>query len=154
MAEQTTCKGCNKPIEASDNGLDLCPECREALAQTSFPLWIWLALIGIIVLLTFSLSQFPRALKAGIAYDRGQKAFKTQQYERAINQYMLAYKQYPDSTITTARLAIALYKGGYDAEAIAFIKKLSGREASEALVLEINAIMKAIDEKYFNEEQK
>jgi tetratricopeptide (TPR) repeat protein len=124
----------------------LCAACRNKLSKYPVPAYITISLIAVLALTAFAaVTKFPQALKAGIAFAKGEKAEKAGQYEAAFNYYFEAMDTYRDSTQLLARIALSGYKAGdYDAAAL-YINKIAGREVSKTLAAEINTAIAGIE---------
>lgn len=137
MSDTESCQVCGSAPETG-YVFPLCPRCRTILASRPYPRWIYLAGAAVLVILTIALSQSPRTLRAGIAFERGQAYEAKGAYGMAVNEYRRVTEAFPNSTLVLARLAITLRKGGHVPEAEVILQRLGGRQASQELVQEVN----------------
>jgi len=89
------------------------------------------------------LSQSSKALRAGIAFERGERQEAAGAFDAAASEYRIVTDTFPDSTLVLARLGISLKKAGRVSEAQAILERLAGRKGSDELVQEVN---KTIDD--------
>ena len=136
------CPECGLTPESDEYSLPLCASYRTKMAYRPYPTWIIASTIAIVLVFAWAMIKFPTALRAGIAYERGQKAEEAGNYAAAADQYCIATQQYPDSILALARLTICQCKSDDVNGADATLSKLEGRKASEELVDEVNKAVK------------
>jgi chromosome segregation ATPase len=108
------------------------------LANRPFPKWIRLTVALVVVILAIALSQSPRTLLAGVAYERGSARETAGAYEAAVSEYRRVADAFPESTLVLARLAVSLKKAGRLPEARLILQRLGSRQAPKELVQEVN----------------
>ena len=134
------CANCARPSEKGlGYVLPLCNDCRTAMVNRPFPIWIFAvsAIVGLAFLI--ALFQMPSSLTAGIAYERGQRAEKNGQHAEAARYYAQVAKKYPESTEVLVREAVAETHAHHYPAAIEIFDKLDGKEASKEQQEEVNA---------------
>ena len=146
MEEENRCKNCDNRREDSYQ-FPLCKECRDSLARRPLPLWIKIGSAVVALVLCFAFAKFPASLRAGIAFERGQKAEAQKKFPLAIDEYQKVLEKFSDSTLVLARLGISEYRAGRLDEAAAVLNKLAGRKTSKQLVGEVNAVIKEMNSK-------
>ena len=90
------CKNCGSNATEPQYSFQLCADCRNNLANRSFPAWATATFAVVVALLFFSLTQFPGSLKAGIAFKRGQRAESAHDYSKAVTEYQTVAERFPD----------------------------------------------------------
>jgi lipoprotein NlpI len=99
--------------------------------------------VVLVVPLAIAILQFPSALTAGIAFERGQRADANGAFDLAVVEYSKVVERFPTSTLAVARKGIAAFHARqYQVAAEAF-NIIAGRDASPEIVREVN---NAIDE--------
>ena len=133
------CRSCGGvPIEPH-YALPLCTSCRDQLSRRPVPRTITVAASLVLLFLGFAFFEMPASLRAGVAYERAQRAEAAGNPAAAADNYAIVARQYPDSTLAVARLGLAAYRAKrYDQAADAF-DKLGGREAPADLADQVNA---------------
>jgi len=147
MDEPQVCAACGQPAAFAQDELPLCPACLQAMIDRPLPRWLYVtaAIIGLIVLL--ALLKFPASLGAEIAFERGKRAEAARNYPLAEQQYAIVVKRFPSSTLALARLGIASYRAGDIVMTIDCYDKLRGRESSDKVIIEFNAMMSELEQK-------
>ena len=128
MSDLAGCRSCGVVREAG-YAFPLCASCRTILVNRPFPRSIHIASAVVLVALATALSQSPKTLRAGIAFERGQARESAGAYHLAVSEYRRVAEAFPDSTLVLARLAINLKRTGHEAEASVILQRLAGREA-------------------------
>ncbi|SKC82981.1 tetratricopeptide repeat protein [Maledivibacter halophilus] len=114
--DRNVCQNCGVSVVEKEYDYPLCEECRHKLVKRPFPIGIKIFFILIVGIVIFSLIRFPHTLKGGIAYERGKRAEAERKYITAMEQYEIAYKNYPDSQDLIGKLIISKYRNGKIAE--------------------------------------
>jgi len=147
------CIICGQPLDSLTEGLPVCAGCYPGLVDRPLPRWIQVVTAFIGLVLVLSLVQFPLSLSAGIAFERGRRAEVARNYKLAEQQYAIVAKRFPSSTLAIARLGIVSYRAGDLLTAIKSFEKLGGRETSEELAGEVNAVADAMMKKLVPQEE-
>jgi Flp pilus assembly protein TadD, contains TPR repeats len=114
-----------------EHEMSLCGECRDLLSKRPFPRWIKIVSGILLLIMIFSLIQFPSAIKAGIEYEKGIEAENSKKYITAMNHFKNASVKYPDSTSVQARLFIAYCYNGRITEASRTFNIIKGKKSSD-----------------------
>ena len=138
------CRNCGSTTIEPGYEVGLCVTCRDVLAKRAFPYLIRLMFAVILVVVILATSRTPETLRAGIAFERAQKAEIAGDYLRAVTEYRRVAERFPDSTLSLARLGIAYYQAGQHAEAVKTLEKISGRKTSQELASEVNRVLEEI----------
>jgi hypothetical protein len=134
------CQNCGKPDTEPGYELPLCVECRDRLVDRGLPLWVK-GFFGLVILVFLGgIIALPGTLKAGIAYERGQRAYEAGQFAQAIPELKVAASRFPGSVKVRSYLALALHKAGKSAEAAAVLAGLEGEEIPRDLRSEFEAL--------------
>ncbi len=141
------CSNCSHPEIEPHYATPLCADCRTQLVKRPIPIWI--SAIGVLALLLMliAFTKFPAALRAGIAYDRGQKAEASGKYALAETNYLIASKQYPDSLTTRGRVAVTAFDAGDYGTAADMLDSLANKDMDKDEADELNALGDKIDAK-------
>jgi tetratricopeptide (TPR) repeat protein len=132
----------------------LCKACRDKLSRHPVPIFIIIGLIAVLGLTAMAFTKFPQALKAGVAFSRGEKLEKAGKYADAYDDYLEALKTYKDSTQLFARMGITAFKAGEYDIASACINKIAGRDISKTLLAEVNTAVDGINKYYDDRDAK
>ena len=146
MSPETACANCGQPAEA-DFEHPLCYSCRSLLACRPFPGWIKLGFLIVLIALVASLIKFPRALEAGVAFERGRKAEARGDHAQAASHYSEALAEFPGSTKILIRLGIVYLRKGDMAQGVEVLDRLEGKHLSREQAQEIDQAIKAIKAK-------
>ncbi len=137
IVDPTACESCGQLAE-SGRSTPLCASCRSRLAARPLPRWILISAAALLVPLVLAISQFPAALAANIAMERGRRAETTGAFSVALTEYAKVVRQFPNSTRAVARKGIAAFHAGeYQVAAEAF-DAIEGRDAPSDIVSEVN----------------
>jgi Flp pilus assembly protein TadD len=140
------CRECGLPPEAG-YAMPLCPECRKKLSARPYPQWIRVTGVALAVCLLVAMLQFPSHLKAGIAFERAQRAEAASQYAEAAVDYEKALQCFPDSDDLAARYGLALYHAGQTGHAVAVFFTLQGKKIPSERAEEVNAALDELERK-------
>jgi len=140
-----TCPQCGSPPEPGGYPMPLCSRCRDTLSSRPLPAWTIVSALLVGVILVFAFARFPAAVRAGVAFERGQRAEEQINYDAAEEEYRKVVAQYPDSTEPLARLAICQCKTLNVMEIGGTLKRLEGREMSKELYDEVDAAVKGAE---------
>lgn len=140
IGQSRVCKNCGATAEEA-YALPLCDACRDKCVKLPLPGWIRAVAVGVLAVTVLAFVRFPSTLMAGVAFERGQKAESTGNFKEAALQYGLVIRQFPESTLGLARMAISSYRAGMWKEAAEAFDKLGGRETSRELATEVNAAL-------------
>lgn len=158
MMNEHRCKNCGSYNVEDGYKLELCSECRNALARRPIPVKIKIFFGLIFILLIFSLYKFPSTFKTGIEYEKGLKAERQLKYVAAMKHYENVLTVYPNSEKTLVKLYNAYYQNERITEADKILDKLIGdgsskKTVSKSVADEVNGITHNIDTYYsFSEE--
>lgn len=137
IVDPTACGSCGQLAEVG-RSTPLCASCRSRLAARPVPRWILISAAALLVPFILAIAQFPAALAAGIAFERGHRAETTGDFSVALNEYAKVVRQFPNSTLALARMGLAAFHAGeYQVAAKAF-DTIHGREASADIAREVN----------------
>ncbi len=145
LPEPIKCDVCKIRWPEKGYQMQMCAGCREKLLHPPIPMSIRGA-AGVIALLALvAFTQFPAALSAGVAFERGRNAEKEGKYQDAEGYYRRTLSLFPRSTLALARTGIAAYHAGDMETALEDLQKVAGREVSKELADEVNSIIQEID---------
>jgi hypothetical protein len=147
VSESEACKNCGEAAAEGGYKQLLCASCRDTFARRPLPSWIRGSSVAISLVVLFALARFPLALKADLAFERGNRASAAGNYRLATAEYGIAAAQYPDSLRILPLLAIASYRAGDWEVTAASLRKLSGRELTPGEAAELNQIVHEMDQK-------
>jgi thioredoxin-like negative regulator of GroEL len=132
----------------------LCHVCRTELVKRTVPLWIKGTALLIVILLLYSLIQFPLTLKAGIHYKRGVQAYTNHKSWTAVHEFEQATDRFPDSTKILARLYISYYQTSQLDKAAQVLSRIGGKAAeSESMANLINNVASEMDRRYYSDKE-
>ncbi|MHB1001630.1 MAG: hypothetical protein ACYC27_20515 [Armatimonadota bacterium] len=139
------CANCGDYPEKGDYKLLLCKQCRDSLANRSFPAWINASALVLILIFIYSLITFPPAINTAIAFERGKRAEASNDYKTAVSEYTKICSKYPKSTEPYIRLSVVQYKSGNLREADRILSLLEGSYVSEEQTIELNQVADGIN---------
>lgn len=93
---------------------------------------------ALLVAVMVAVGEFPAALAASVAFERGQRAEATGAFPVALTEYEKVVRQFPTSTLALARKAIAAFHAGEYQVAEEAFDAIGGRKASSDIVREVN----------------
>jgi tetratricopeptide (TPR) repeat protein len=140
----TICSHCGEMEREEGFALPLCAQCRDALSRYPFPAWIRISCAIVLGVSIFAGIRSINSFRAGIAFERGQRAEQHGQFAVAANYYEQVVERFPDSTLALARLAITRFHAGQVGEALGILNRLRGRETSPKLAAELDQVIRAI----------
>ncbi|RKP47904.1 hypothetical protein D7Z26_22075 [Cohnella endophytica] len=152
--EETICQRCEEREVEDGYRLLLCHVCRTELAKRKVPLWIKGTTLVIVILLLYSLFQFPFTLSAGVHYKRGVQAYDSHKSWTAVHEFEQATDRFPDSTKILARLFISYYQTGQFDKASETLSKIGGKTAeSESMANLINNVVSEMERRYYSDKE-
>jgi lipoprotein NlpI len=92
----------------------------------------------LVVPLAIAILQFPSALAAGIAFERGQRDDAKGAFDLAVVEYSKVVERFPTSTLAVARKGIAAFHARQYQVALDTFNTIAGRDASPEIVREVN----------------
>lgn len=142
-----TCSHCGEREREEGFALPLCVQCRDLLSRRPFPTWIRISCAIVLVVSAFAGIRSINSFRAGIAFERGQRAEQHGQFAVAAGYYEQVVERFPDSTLALARLAITRFRAGQVAEAVSILTRLRGREVSPKLAAELEQVIQTLHNK-------
>lgn len=142
------CAMCQVEVGGGPDALPLCDSCREVCRKRPLPPWVKLAagVVGLAVLVSFA--TFGRALKAAIAFERGQRAEARGDFRAAEAEYRIVLDRFPGSTKALIRLAVAADRAEDLPATVEALKKLEGRSVDKDEHAAVDAVVADLDRKY------
>jgi len=127
------------------------------MSKHPVPKKIKLFSVIIAAVMTISLYSFPKAVTAGVAYERGLRAVKGKKYVTAEREFEKAAKIFPNSFIINGRLYLAYVKNHKFDLAEEIFLKFEGKESSKQdegkIIDEINSILEYLEDSYMLNEE-
>lgn len=141
-----SCANCGNPAYLKGYPTKLCSECRDSFIKFPIPKWIWLFAAGIGIVMLFSLTNFYKNLRLGIAFERGKKAEQSHRYETAAREYGRVVKDVPDYIEGLGHLMIAAYYRNDKDDFYYYTEKLQGKNfENEELLAQLNDLVDKAD---------
>jgi len=132
------CQRCNSQESEPGFAFALCATCRDLLARRPFPPWIIACgAVAALISLGCTVFSFP-ALRAGVAFERGQAVEKKGDFAVAASEYGKVVARFPDSPSPLARWGITSWRAGKPRDAVEAFRRLSGRKLSRDLATEVD----------------
>jgi hypothetical protein len=147
------CQRCGSPPEEGGYPLCLCKDCRNQLSRRPLPIWLLASAVGIGLVTLFAMTQFPKALSAGIAFQRGKRAEVAGKHKRAADEYQVVVDRFPNSLQARARLGIARFKAGDLPAAFEEFKQLADRKLRGPLADEVNRLLAGLKDRLKGDQQ-
>lgn len=152
--QEEYCQICGESKAEEGYKLTLCHVCRTELANRAVPLWIKGAAIVMVILLFYSLVQFPSTLSAGRHYEKGVRALADNKSWTAVHEFEQATDRFPDSTKILARLFLAYYQTGQLEDAAQVLHTIGGRSAeNESMANRINEVASELERLYYSDDE-
>jgi len=149
---ETKCASCGSSDVVDGHSIPLCADCRRHFTHYPVPAWIKIMSVVILAVMVVALIQFPKSIKAGIAFERGKRAEDAKKYSTAAKEYKKVIEIFPDSFIAKGKLFVAYVKNGQIENAENAFEQIKGKKSTDAdekeIIKEANDALNTLDSYY------
>ncbi len=151
VIDPTICAKCGADNGSSEYppiaGLPYCQPCTESLYRRSLPRWLQLSLVGLLVLLGYSLVHGSQYFRLGRSLVQGERLIEQKRYAEAAPVLQEVVNGAPDCEKCILLLAKAYFLSGQPGEAWTEINKHNGGTFEEgSLFSEVDQIARRVDQ--------
>jgi tetratricopeptide (TPR) repeat protein len=137
VVDVTVCASCGQTPQPG-RSTPLCASCRNRLALRPLPRWLQVSALALLVPFLLAVANFPSAVTAGVAFERGRRAEARGEFAEAVAQYSRVVERFPTSTLAVARKGIAAFHAGQFQIAAEAFSTIGGQKASAEIAREVN----------------